>query len=569
MEQRNPFATGIAVEVVRNGLAAIADEMAISHTRAAYSSVVRDLLDFSTAVCDGEGRVIAQGLSQALQLGAIPRLMAVLRGHVANPAREDVYLVNHPWKGGVHLPDFFFVKPVFLDACDRPAAYVVLVSHMVDVGGCFPGGINLSSASLWEEGLVIPPVPLVKRGVPNQALIELIAANTRDPMAVQGDIRAALAGLETGARQFRDLAERLGERAILRHIEDLLAATERATRAAFRSDIPDGAASASDFLDDEDLSSERHPIVCRVEKRGDRLSFDFTGSAPQLPYGINCNLADVMSAVAFAARAVLREEIPVNDGFYRCLEFVAPEGTVMNARHPAPVCGRGATIRRMTDVALVAMATLVPGRLPAISGNHSLLCFSGELAGKPWIFLDAVHAGWGGRPGGDGAAGLSHPVMNSANIPVEVAEQLYPVRVTQFALAADSGGAGRYMGAPGIVREYEMLAERTTFNVQMTRAIHVARGVAGGAPGSAAACEVRRGSGEWERIAGICTLTLNAGDRVRARLSSGGGYGEPQARSRERIECDLRNGLVTPEYAAATFGYAGSSGTTVTKRVRG
>lgn len=546
----------ISMEITRNGLGAIADEMAISLVRVAYSSVTRDLLDFSTAVCDGEGRVVAQGLSQALQLGAIPRLMRVLREYIPNPERGDIYLVNHPWKGGVHLPDFFFIKPVFLDGHNAAAAYVVLVSHMVDVGGRFPGGLNLSSTSLWEEGLVIPPVPLVKRGVQNQALLDLIAANTRDPMAVIGDIRAAMTGLETGAQQFLDLAKRTGESAVLGHMEALLAATERATRAAFRSDIPDGVATAWDFLDDEDLGSERQKIICRVEKRDDKLSFDFTGSASQLPFGMNCNLADVMSAVAFAARAVLVEDVPVNDGFYRCLEFVAPEGSVMNARYPAPVCGRGATIRRMTDVALVAMAELIPGRLPATAGNHSLLYFSGELAGKPWIFLDAVHAGWGGRPGGDGAAGLSHPVMNSANIPVEVAEQAYPIRVAQFSLAADTGGAGRHIGAPSVVREYEILSDRTTLNVQMTRAIHVAKGVAGGAAGTAGACHVRRRGGDWERIAGICTITLNAGDHVRARIASGGGYGEPHARSPEQIECDLRNGLLTPQFAAAMFGYS-------------
>lgn len=550
------FEAGIEVEVARNGLAAIADEMAISLIRAAYSDVTRDQLDFSTAVCDGKGRVIAQGLSLALQLGAIPRLMTLVTRRIGRPEPEDVYLVNHPWEGGVHLPDFFFVRPIFLDKSGEPAGYTVIVSHMVDVGGRFPGSVSSRALSLWEEGLVVPTVPIVRGGELNQPLLDLIAANSRTPVAVQGDIRAVLGALHNGARQFLDLARRIGGTRLLRQIEHLLESTERATRVAFARDIPDGSATATDCFDDDGSGNSNLPIVCRVEKKGDRLHFDFTGTAPQVASGRNCTIADVISSIAFAAHSVFTgEDIPVNDGFYRCLELTVPEGSMINAKYPAAVGARGSTIRRITDIAMTAMAALVPGRLPAIPGSDGVVYVSGKTSASEWILNDFVHPGWGASAINDGVPGLSHPIVNAANIPVEIIEERYPIRVASFQMKVDSAAPGEFTGAPAVVREYEALRDDTTVNLRVDRSERRAAGVGGGHDGAASRCHVRRaGKSDWESVRCTSTFVLNVGDRLRVQLSGGGAFGEPRARGAAAIERDLAKGLVTAEFAARVFG---------------
>ena len=531
---QQPAATdSVTLDITRNGLAAIADEMAISHVRAAYSTVARDMLDFSTAICDREGRVIAQGLSLAVQLGAIPRLMQIVSERITRPERGDVYFVNHPWQGGVHLPDIFFVKPVFLEGETEVAAYTVIVSHMVDLGGRFPGSMSPSAASLWEEGLVIPLIALVKNDVINQPLLDLIAANTRDPVGVLGDIRSALGALETGAAQYTDFARRLGPAELRRQCTELLAATERATRAAFLRDIPDGRATATDHLDSPVIDGVTPHITCTVEKKGDRIHFDFTGTSPQSPGGVNCNIADVLSVCAYAARSVLSEDIPVNDGFYRCLDYHVPEGSLINAAYPAGVSVRGGTVSRMNDVAMAAMANLIPGSLPAMVGGRMMIVLSGQRTdarsgNAAWVFLDYVGPGWGGRPNGQGVAGLSHPLVNATNIPVETIEQKYPLRLTEYSLEDECHGAGVHNSAGSSVREYEIVNDNTHVNIEMQRPVHAAQGVVGGSPGAVAAASIRRaGSGQWETINPIGQYVLNAGDRLRCRLASGGGYGSP------------------------------------------
>ncbi len=520
------LADPLAVEVVHNGLEAIAEEMAITHVRAAYSSVVRDMLDFSTAICDGRGRVVAQGLSLALQLGAIPRFMDMLANERPEPG--DVYLTNHPWLGGVHLPDFFFARPVFFAGDAGPSAYAVMVSHMVDVGGRFPGGVAVGARSLWEEGIAIPQIALVRRGVVNEEVIELIATNSREPAKVRGDIRAVLAGLQTGGDQVQELARRVGETALADAMTTLLDTSELATRAAIAA-LPDGRARAVDFLDDDGAGSAPLSFVCEVVKEGQRLKFDFTGTAAQVASGINTTIADVVSVVAFVTRAAITEPVAVNDGFYRCLEYEAPVGSVVNARFPAAVGARAASIYRLTDVAMAALGQLAPGRLPATDGGPAVLYMSGKRSsGEDWIFLDYVHSGWGATAAADGVAGASHPISNAANVPVEVIEEEYPVRLVRYGLELGTGGIGRHRGAPAVIREYELLESGTTVSFRMERMLHAPAGIRGGGDGIVSRCRIRSG-GEWREMTGKGTVVLQAGDRVWLRLASGGGYGAPFA----------------------------------------
>lgn len=545
----------VAVEVLRNGLGAIADEMAATHVRAAYSSVVRDMLDFSTAVCDGDGRVVAQGLSLALQLGAIPRFMQhVMDLLPAPPEPGDVYALNHPWQGGVHLPDFFFGKPVFMEGEPEPLAWAVIVSHMVDVGGPTPGGIAVSSRSLWDEGLVLPFVRLVRCGETDQGLLDVIAANTRHPDKVLGDIRAVLAGLETGARQVRDLASRTGTAPFRTLTTQLLDTTEVATRRAIRA-LPDGTGEAVDHLDDDGSGGPPLEFRCRVVKEGDRLSFDFAGTAKQVHAGINCTIADTLSVVSFVARAALGDDLPVNEGFTRCLDYSAPEGCIVNATYPAALGSRAASIYRLTDVAMGALASLVPERIPANDGGPAVVYLSGTgLDGNDFILLDYVQAGWGATAMTDGVAGVSHPISNAGNIPVEIAEQDAPIRIREFGLGADTSGAGRHVGAPAVVREYEALVDGVNFNYRLERCRYTPSGALGGGAGSNSVVEVRRVGGNWESLPGKGQVLLAAGDHFRIRLASGGGFGPPEERDPELLARDVERGLTSERRAREDFG---------------
>lgn len=514
----------LAIEIVRHALCAVADEMAITEVRAAYSTVVRDMLDFSTAVCDGEGRVLAQGLSLALQLGAIPRFMRFVTERFPEPEPGDVYLVNDPWQGGVHLPDLLFARPVFAGE-PRPIAYAVIVSHVVDIGGRFPGSISPVATGLWEEGLVLPLLRLVRGSVPDQAVLDILSANTRDPVSVLGDVRAVLAGLETGARQLEHLATRLGAVELRRLMAAFLDHTERATREAILR-LPDGVAEAVDHLDDDGVGGPPVGFRCSVEKAGDRLAFDFSGTAAQVGSGINCTVADVGSVVSFVARAALDEDIVVNDGFTRCLEWKIPDGTVASARRPAAVGSRAASVYRLTDVAMAALGGLAPGRMPANDGGPGVVYVSGSRSdGSTWIFLDYVQAGWGAREGADGVPGVSHPISNAGNISVEVLEGEFPLRVTQYGLVDGTGGSGAFVGAASIVREYLFLADGTTLNIRTERRHHPPRGAAGGGDGLPSSCQLQREGGDWEEIPAKGMFHVGGGDRFRLRLAGGGGYG--------------------------------------------
>jgi len=532
----------VAVEVVRNGLAAVADEMAITEVRTAYSTVVRDMLDFSTAVCDAEGRVLSQGLTLALQLGAIPRFMRALLDQIGTAERGDVWVANDPWHLGTHLPDLFFTKPVYLEGEAAPIAYATIVSHVIDIGGNFPGGIAVEATSLWQEGLLVPPTRIVRAGKRNEEVLRLIAANTRDPAKVLGDIRSVLAALETGAEQVRDLAARLGAADLRRFTDELLDNTERATRAALAR-IPDGVGEATDHLDDDGVGGPPIVFHCRVEKRGEHLSFDFTGTGEQVPSAYNTTLADVASVVTFAARAALGEDLAVNDGFNRCIDFEVPEGTIVNARPKSAVNSRAASVYRLTDVALAALSRIAERGLPANDGGPGVVYLSGEDAERGvWIFCDYVQSGWGATPTHDGVAGASHPISNAANVPVEVAEEEYPVRIVEFGLLPGTAGAGTFVGSPSTTRCYEILADGIQLSMRLERKRFAPQGLAGGGAGAAATCQIDRGDG-WEDVPAKLTTILDRGDRLRIALAAGGGWGPPGERSAAAQVRDRRNGM--------------------------
>ena len=298
-----------------------------------------------------------------------------------------------------------------------------------------------------------------------------------------------------------------------------------------------------DYLDDDGVGGPPVRFECRAEKRGDHLTFDFTGTGEQVPSGYNCTVADVASVVTFATCAALPGEVVVNDGLTRCIDFTVPEGTIVNARPKSAVNSRAASIYRLTDVALAALASFVEHDLPANDGGPAVLYFSGAAAdGTTWIFGDYVQAGWGATPTHDGVPGASHPISNAANIPTEIVEEEYPLRIACYGLVPDTAGLGTYLGAPSVIRVYEVLADGTQASWRLERQRFPPQGLAGGGAGAPTSCQLNRGQG-WEDVPSKFATILNAGDRLRVALAAGGGWGPYAQRDTRARERDVRRGL--------------------------
>ena len=355
----------VRLELVKNAIGSVVDEMVLTVVRIAYSSIMKDTMDLSSAFCDRNGRMIAQGLSLPLHLGSIPDAMQAVIGKYGNDiAPGDVVVLNDPYEaGGMHLPDIFMFVPVFVD--DYLLGYAVLVGHYNDVGGRVPGSSAADSTEIYQEGLRIPVLKLYERGRANETLLELIRINVRIPDVVLGDLQAQLAACRIGERGVSELARRYGIQGLEGHFEELLAYSERAARQTIRS-IPDGVYRYTDFLDDDGVHPDRPvPIRVAVEVRDDEVTFDFAGSSPQVAGAINCTLSFVKSAVYFALRSVMSSDAPNNAGFFRPITVKAELGSILNPRPPGACAARGVTGFRVIDAITGALAEAVPERIRA------------------------------------------------------------------------------------------------------------------------------------------------------------------------------------------------------------
>lgn len=525
--QPSPGLRRMDVQITRNTLEGVAEEMAITHIRSSHSILSKDMLDFSTAVCDSDGRVVAQGLSLALQLGSVPSLMRSVIAELPDQQPGDVYILNHPWRGGVHIPDLCLVEPVFASGPGgRLIAYVVMITHVADMGGLHPGSVSAKSVTVWEEGLIIPPMRLKQAGR-DIGLLDLIMANSRQPEMVKGDVASALSALEAGAQRIVELAERVGIDVFADEMDQLVRYSHDLTRAALMG-LPAGSGTAADWLDDDGNGGPPVELRCEITSAPGHIHFDFTGCADQVPGGVNCTRSDAVAVAAFALAAALGADIPMNEGFYQCLSVATREGSVVDAAYPAAVGARATAMYRLMDVVCVALAQVLPHRLLAGTGDPGFIVISGAGAdGGQFVFWDYVHAGWGASERGDGVVGVSHPIANAANIPCEVIERTYPLRMWRYGLVPGTGGAGVTRGADAIQREYEVLCDTAYVNVRVERSKTAPPGAHGGTPGTLAACSVYR-DGRWERIPAKSTLTLRRGERLRIQLASGAGYGAPR-----------------------------------------
>jgi N-methylhydantoinase B len=550
-----PTIDPISLEVFRNAFESAADQMALILMRTAHSPIVRDAMDFSTALCDAEGRNLAQGLTTPMHLGSFYDAMRHLIGQYAGRIEPgDTFIANDPYlASGQHLPDIYVVRPVFAGA--RLCAWAATIAHHVDVGGLVPGSNSLAAVEIHQEGLRLPFVKLAERGIANDMLLEIIAANVRVPDQVLGDIHAQMSACLAGEREMLELIERHGADTVAAYGEALQDYSERLARAAI-TQIPDGCYRFSDHIDG--LGEDPQPVNFEVQVTvaGDEVTVDWTGTSPQVKGGINAPLSFCKSNVYAALRSLMPADVPNCHGYTRPIHVVAPEASVLNARYPAPCGARGITGYRIVDCIFGALAQAVPHGIAADgAGGSTLPSFSGWHEGKRFVFSECIMGTWGATSRHDGQEGVPHMASNQANVPVEMIEADYPIRIEQYGFAADTGGAGRYRGGLGVVREYRMLADDVYFGVRSDKAVHAPHGLFGGGAGAPAVNVIAsRAASRALPPMPMLPITLKRGETYRHVMAGGGGFGDPLLRAPEQVQSDVLDGKVSPAHAASAYG---------------
>ncbi len=501
-------------------LASIADEMGVTLGLSSHSPNIRERRDYSCGVFDPGGEMVAQAAHIPVHLGAMPEAIRAVQSLA--PWREgDVAIVNDPYLGGTHLPDISLVAPVFWEG--DIVAFLSNRAHHADVGGMSAGSMPLST-ELYQEGIIIPPLRLYDAGERNDALLAMILRNVRTPEERLGDFDAQLAALDTGASRVHALCRRYGTAELRAQMAALKDYTERLTRAAIAA-APDGRYEAQDAV--ELPGDNEAPIVLRLTIEGDAMTFDFTGTAPEQEASVNAVAAVTRSAVAYCVRCLLPAEAPSNEGGFRPLRFVLPEGSLVNARPPRAVsAGNVETSQRITDVVFRALAHALPDRIPAASaGTMNNFTFGGQRAdGTPFAYYETIPGGAGAGPRGPGLSGIQTHMTNTANTPVESIERTLPVRIHRFELRDGSGGDGAHRGGDGVVREVEALQPMEAAIIADRRR-NAPWGLGGGEAGEPGADTLIHAHGEEQRLPGHTRVRLDKGDRLRIETPGGGGWG--------------------------------------------
>jgi N-methylhydantoinase B len=548
----------ITLEVIRNRLDVIAEEMEIVLLKAAHSAIVKEALDASAAIFDARGRTMAQAAAIPAHLGM---LVTSVRRIVEDfqrepPAPGDAYIVNDPYDGGTHLPDVTIVVPVFHDG--ELVALSASMAHHQDIGGKSPGSTPPDAGEIFAEGLRIPLLKLCAAGKPNETFYALMRANVRMPEMFEGDLGAQLAACHTGARLLRELVAELGVRTMEAAIDHLLDYAERLTRLEIER-MPDGAYTFVDYLDDDGMGSPPIKIAARVTIDGSDFHVDFSGSHPQVRGGLNCVVSSTMCAVYYVVRAITDATIPNNEGCYRPITAHLPPGTIVNALPPAPVGARTVTFKRIADVLFGALAPAIPEKVIAASSGQVNIMYVGGVdpaRGEPYVGYIAVPwaGGMGARSDQDGLDVVETDLTNSLNYPTEAAEDDLPMRLRWVRLWQDSGGAGRYRGGLGYEAEVEWLRGEATLSVRRDRHRTGPWGLFGGQAAPPCRTTLTHPDGSVEEIPSKKVLTIRAGDVMHVWTSGGGGYGDPLERPAEVVHEDVADGRVSVEGAARDYG---------------
>jgi N-methylhydantoinase B/oxoprolinase/acetone carboxylase alpha subunit len=516
----------VDLEIFRNLFVSIAEEMGTVLRRTAFSANIKERRDYSCAVYDDDGQTIAMGDHMPVHLGAMPlSVRHALDAFTLGPG--DVVILNDPFRGGTHLPDITAVSGVFIGAGKKPAFYVASRAHHADVGGMSPGSMPLAR-EIYQEGLRIPPLLLMKGGRMRKDVLELILANVRTPVEREGDLLAQVMAGRRGEARLREIAARYGLARVKRSVAALLDYTERMTRAMLAT-IPNGTYKFEDFLDSDGITNDPVRIAVTLRIEDDAAEVDFAGSSPQVAGSVNANYAIAIAAAMYCFRCLIETNVPYNAGLLRPLRVIAPDRSVVNAGLPAAMAaGNVETSQRITDTILGALAKALPDRIPAASsGTMNNLSFGGwdSLRGKAFAYYETIAGGMGASAKGPGRSATHTHMTNSWNTPVEAFEHAYPLRVEAYTTRPESGGRGVHKGGDGIRRELRFLepAEITLLSDRRARGPWGLAGGDAGAPGRNTLID--GATGEEKVLAAKTRFEIRSGDILRIESPGGGGWG--------------------------------------------
>ncbi|HTZ95448.1 MAG TPA: hydantoinase B/oxoprolinase family protein [Terriglobales bacterium] len=521
----------IELEIFKNIFHSIAEEMGAALRRTAFSPNIKERRDYSCAVFDRLGEVIAMGDHMPVHLGSMPMsVRAVLDRMALGP--DDVAMLNDPFAGGTHLPDITLVAPVFVSRKKKqPDFFVASRAHHADVGGTYPGSMGLCH-EIYQEGLRIPPVRIMSGGKIQNDILALLLNNVRTPVEREGDLGAQIAACHTGADRLAEVCGRYGLGRTTRAARELLDYSEEMMQAVLHR-VPIGIYAAEDFLDSDGVSDTPVKIAVTIKfssRPRTSVVVDFNGSDPQVQGSVNAVEAITYSACSYVFRCLLAEDVPATAGLMRPIKVVAPERTVVNARPPAAVAGGNVeTSQRIVDVLLRALVQAIPHRIPAAaSGTMNNLTIGGidPRTNEPFAYYETIAGGMGARPTKAGVSGVHTHMTNSLNTPVEALEHAYPFRVRRYSLRSDSGGTGQFRGGDGIVREIEVLTD-SEFTLLADRRERGPYGLSGGGAGSPGKTIAIRVDGSQQELPGKFNIRLRKGERIRIETPGGGGWGKP------------------------------------------
>ncbi len=545
----------ILVEVVKNELAAITEEMAIAVWKTGRSAMVKTG-DFATALCDGKGRVIGQGYAAPFQIAFFMDTMACLLAKYEGSFRPgDVIVMNDPYAGVTHMPDVVVIVPAFWR--EQLVAYAVSYSHHTDIGGRFPGGLSSQCGETFEEGLRLPILKLYEAGVLNLPLRDTILANVRMGEEWLGDLDAKIAGCRRGEQELANLLEKYGLETLDATVDYLIDYSERATRRAV-AEVPHGEYLHEDIFEDDGFGTEgtAFPLKLTMRADGERLVFDLTGTAPQAAGAINLPECMTKATVLDAIKGIVGPDVLINEGLARPIEIILPEGSLVNPRFPAAVGGRAPLFFRVMDMLARVLAQALPEKLPIPGEGGDVLHFTGRRDdGGEFALMDIFFGGWGGRPRQDGIDGIAPISFGSyGTVPAELMEREYPVVVDGFGYVPDSGGPGRYRGSLSIYKTWRFRRPGKVM-IRTNRLVRPNDGMAGGGPGGLSNNELRAGDETTELPKSAhYHLDVEPGEALHHVIAGAGGHGDPLQRDPERVRDDVRDEKLSITAAAADYG---------------
>jgi len=542
-------------EIFRHSLKSVVEEMGVTLQRTAYSTNIKIRRDHTCALFDADLRHVAQHDLAPQHIGSlvsvVPRNVRALEESL-EPG--DGILINDPDRGAVHLPDVMLISPLFHGG--EIVGYAANSAHHVDIGGGTPGGIPNDSTELYGEGIVIPGIHAVEDWEYRDAVLEFLLRNVREPEMRRGDYQAQLGANRIGEKRYTDLCDRYGTDTVGAYLDDLLDYTERRVRAAIE-ELPDGRYEASDEMDGDGIVDEPVTVALAITVDGDGMTLDFTGTDSQSRGPLNCTPAMAFAGAMAVVMAFLGGDLPKNDGFYRPLETITPEGTVVNPTEDAPVAGGWEIAMRIGDLVTKAMADAVPGE--TIAGAKGIVCnvaYGGRdpRDGKRYVYYETVAGGYGARAEKDGMEAVQAHFQNTANSPIEELETEIPVHVREYSLRQDSAGAGRRRGGLGVRRDYEFYGEDATFSLLTDGTRSPPWGLFGGHSASPARFLREPGTDRERELPPKSTTELEPGEVVSVRTPGGGGYGDPTEREPGRVLADVLDGKVSVEAAHDVYG---------------